>query len=93
MQAATVNLLNPNPYLAWALVLGPAAVAAWRQSPAHAVVLLMAFYGVMVAGLAGFILLASSARFLSLRAQRGLALMSAAILAGLGVYQILISLH
>ena len=28
-KAATVNLLNPNPYLGWSLVMGPLVLAAW----------------------------------------------------------------
>ena len=85
LEAATVNLLNPNPYLAWALVLGPAAVTAWRGNPLHAVALLAAFYVVMVIGLAAFIVLASTARRLPPRAQRAVALAAAAVLAVLGV--------
>lgn len=88
LQAATVNLLNPNPYLGWALVLGPAAVAGWRQDPMHAAALVVAFYAVLVAGLASFILVASSARLLPPRAQRGLVLSSAIVLAVLGAYQL-----
>lgn len=88
LQAATVNLLNPNPYLAWALILGPATVTAWHEHPAHAVALIGAFYGVMVAGLAGFIVLASTARSLPPRAQRAVALASTVVLAVLGVFQL-----
>ena len=90
-QAAMVNLLNPSPYLGWALVLGPAAIAGWHEGPAHAAALVLAFYGVMTAGLAGFILLASTARLLRPRAQRTLVIVSAAVLAGLGVYQLIAS--
>jgi threonine/homoserine/homoserine lactone efflux protein len=93
LQAATVNLLNPNPYLGWALVLGPAAVTGWRQAPAHAAALVGAFYGVMVAGLAAFIVLASSARLLRPRALRALVLASAAVLAALGVNQLVAGLR
>ena len=93
LQAATVNLLNPNPYLGWALVLGPAAVAGWRQSPVYAAALILAFYGVLVLGLAVFILLASSARLLPPRAQRALVLASAVVLALLGAYQLTAGLH
>jgi threonine/homoserine/homoserine lactone efflux protein len=90
LAAATVNLLNPNPYLAWALVLGPAAVSAWRQGPVHALVLIVAFYGVMVVGLASFILLVGNARLLPAKTQHALALVSAAILAALGLYQLVV---
>jgi threonine/homoserine/homoserine lactone efflux protein len=88
VQAVLVNLLNPNPYLGWALVLGPNAVAAWHRSPADAVALIVAFYAVLVAGLAGFIVAAGSVRFLGPRGQRVLVLVSAAVLAALGVYQL-----
>lgn len=84
--AVLVNLLNPNPYLGWALVLGPSALAAWREHPAHAVALVCAFYGTMVAMLALFILLVGTVRFLSPRAQRGLIAVSALALAGLGLF-------
>jgi len=43
-------------------VLGPNAVAAWQRSPADAVALIVAFYTVLVAGLAVFIGAAGSAR-------------------------------
>jgi len=33
LQAALVNVLNPNPYLGWALVLGPAAGGPGVSSP------------------------------------------------------------
>lgn len=90
-QAVLVNLLNPNPYLGWALVLGPNAVAAWHRSPADAVALIAAFYTVLVAGLAVFIIAAGSARFLGPAGQRLLLLLSAAALAALGVYQLAVS--
>jgi threonine/homoserine/homoserine lactone efflux protein len=89
-QAVAVNLLNPSPYLGWALVMGPAAVVAWREAPRNAVALIAAFYGVMVIGLAAFIFLASTARLLPPRAQRALVLVSAGILAALGVYQLVL---
>jgi len=90
-QAVLVNLLNPNPYLGWALVLGPNAVAAWHRSPADAVALIVAFYTVLVVGLAVFIVAAGSARFLGPAGQRLLLILSAAALAALGVYQLIVS--
>ncbi len=92
LEAATVNLLNPNPYLAWALVLGPAAVTAWRRNPVHTVALLVAFYVVMVVGLAAFIVLASTARRLPPRAQRAVGRAAAAVLAALGVWMLVVGL-
>ena len=84
LQAALVNLLNPNPYLAWALVLGPAVVAAWNRHPADALGFVLAFYGTMVVTLASFVLLAGTAGALDARARRLLLGLSALLLAALG---------
>jgi threonine/homoserine/homoserine lactone efflux protein len=92
IQAAAVNFFNPNPYLAWSLVLGPALLNAWRQSVAHAAVFLLAFYVTMVAVLASTIVLFGATNFLGPRGRRALILISAITLAAIGVYQLLISL-
>ena len=86
VDAVVVNLLNPNPYLGWMLVLGPSVIAAWDQSPSSAVVLLAAFYGTMVVGLAAFILAVGTSRFLGAQGRRVLVAVSATILAGLGLF-------
>jgi threonine/homoserine/homoserine lactone efflux protein len=91
LQAASVNLLNPNPWLAWALVLGPAVVSAWKQGPAIAVAFVAAFYGILVTGLGLFILAAGTARFLPPRARRTLVALSAAVLAAFGAWQLFAS--
>jgi len=93
MQAVLVNVLNPNPYIGWALVLGPSAVAAWNENPLRAVGLIGSFYGVIVAMLALTILLVGSARSLGPRAQRSLLAVSSVVLAGLGVYLLLVGLY
>jgi threonine/homoserine/homoserine lactone efflux protein len=90
-EAAFVNLLNPNPYLAWALVLGPAVMAAWQEAPSMGVAFVVAFYATMVFMLALLILLIGSARFLSPKLQRFLMSISVIILAGLGIYQLVMS--
>jgi len=85
LEAAALNLLNPNPYLAWALVLGPALVGAWSRNPAHAVAFVAALYGTMLLTMVALVLLAGSSRWLGPRVQHALVFASAAILAGLGV--------
>jgi threonine/homoserine/homoserine lactone efflux protein len=85
LEAVLINLLNPNPYLAWALVLGPAVVAAWSRHPGHALGFVVAFYATMVVTLAGFVFLVGTARFLDPGRQRGLLGASALLLAALGV--------
>ncbi len=89
LQAVSVNLVNPGPYLGWSLVLGPTAIEAWHQSPGHAVALVAAFYITMVFSLALFILLLGTTSFLGPRGRRGLLLASSVTLAAIGIYQLL----
>jgi threonine/homoserine/homoserine lactone efflux protein len=85
VEAVLVNLLNPNPYLAWALILGPAVVAAWRHDPGHAFALVASFYVTMVLTLGLFVFLVGGVRLLGPRRQQALVGVSAALLALLGV--------
>lgn len=93
LEAVAVNLLNPNPYLGWALVLGPAVLAAWRQDPAQAFALVAAFYLTMLVTLAAFVFLAGSARRLGPRPQRALVGASALLLAALGAALLVLGLR
>lgn len=92
LQAAGINLLNPNPYLGWSLVLGPAFLAALHQGPANAAVLIVAFYATMVIMLAATILLFGTTSFLGPRGRHALILVSAITLAVLGMYRLIASL-
>lgn len=83
--AMLVNILNPNPWLGWALVLGPLALDAWRERPAAGFALVAAFYGAMITTLLAFIALVGTVSFLGSRAQRGLVGASAVVLAAIGV--------
>ncbi len=85
-QAALVNLLNPNPYLGWTLILGPSVHRASAEHTTYAIGLIASFYGTMVVMLAGFILVVGTASFLGSRTQRALVGVSATVLAGLGIY-------
>ena len=88
-QAVLVNLFNPNAYLGWAFILGPALLTAWHRRPAEGIALLVTFYGVLITTTAAFVVLAGTARFLSRRARRKLLGISASTLIGLGVYLLL----
>jgi len=88
-QAVAVNILNPNPYLGWSLILGPAVLRAWSESPSNAVALILAFYATMAAVMALTIILFGTTSFLGPRARRSLILVSAITLAILGLYQLL----
>jgi threonine/homoserine/homoserine lactone efflux protein len=87
LRASLVNLLNPNPYLSWSLVLGPILLRGWRETPAHGIALLAGFYATMVMTLIGIILLFHAARTIGPRVNRLLIGLSAMGLAGFAVYQ------
>ena len=89
--AVVVNLLNPNPYLGWSLVMGPTFLRGWRETPAHGIALLAGFYATMSAGLAATIFLASAAGRFGPRLRRALLGLSALALFGFAVYQIFVA--
>jgi threonine/homoserine/homoserine lactone efflux protein len=86
LQAALVNLLNPNPYLGWSLVMGPALLNAWEKAPYLALALLVAFYTTMISTSLVIIYLMGQALLLGDGTRRLLSLVSALLLAGLGLY-------
>jgi threonine/homoserine/homoserine lactone efflux protein len=43
-----VNALNPQPYLFWATIGGPAVVRGWRVSAWHALAFLLSFYVLLI---------------------------------------------
>lgn len=87
LQAAMINLLNPAPYIGWSLVLGPALLDAWAQSPSYGIALLVSFYGVLILGNGLVIVLFGTTQFLNPKTRHNLILVSAVFLAGLGVFQ------
>ena len=86
LKATTVNLLNPNPWISWSLVMGPLLLQAWREAPACGIALLAGFYGVLVAGNAGVIAIFGMAAGLGSQVSRGLIGLSTMALAGFGGY-------
>ncbi len=92
LEAIGINLINPNPWLGWTLVMGPALLAAWQDSPASGIAFLVSFYGVIVGASALLILLLGTTSLLSPRFRRGLILLSAILLAAFGVYRLSLSI-
>jgi threonine/homoserine/homoserine lactone efflux protein len=88
VKAAVVNLLNPNPYISWSLVLGPLLLEAWRTAPAYGIAMLASFYVTMIASTAVILVPFAGARALGPRVGRALVGLSALALAALGVYQL-----
>jgi threonine/homoserine/homoserine lactone efflux protein len=86
LQAALVNILNPNPYLGWSLVMGPAVLSAWAETPIFAFSLLLAFYITMIGASMVLIYMMGQALLLGDDARRKLTLISGILLVGLGMY-------
>lgn len=87
-QAITVNLVNPGPYLAWSLILGPEVMRLWSVRPAAAVGLIIAFYVVLTTGNALTIAAIGGLQAFGERTMRRLVPVSALVLGLLGLYRI-----
>ncbi|NOY23035.1 MAG: LysE family transporter [Acidobacteria bacterium] len=88
-KAAMVNLLNPNPWLGWTLVMGPLLVSGWRESPFNGIVLLAAFYLTMVITTAILIVAFAGAGRIGPRINRILLFIATLGLAAFGVYALI----
>jgi threonine/homoserine/homoserine lactone efflux protein len=87
-KAVLVNLLNPNPYIGWSLVMGPLLIKCWTGNPVDGIVLLVAFYGSMIIFSALMVILFAAAGNLGQRVHRVSILVSAIALAIFGFYQL-----
>jgi threonine/homoserine/homoserine lactone efflux protein len=87
-KAALVNMLNPNPYLGWMLVMGPLLLKGWRVAPANGIALVLGFYCTMIVGAMGIVVLFSTTRSLGPRVNRAMIGVSAIGLALLGLFQL-----
>jgi len=90
-QATVVNLLNPNPYLGWSLVLGPLVLEGWSAGPASGLAAVAGFYLAMLASLAAIVVLFAAARTLGARVNRVLIGLAAIGLAGFGAWQLVLA--
>jgi len=88
LKAAMVNLLNPNPYIGWSLVMGPLLLKGWRETPTDGIALLIGFYTTMILVTLGIMLLFSATRNLGPRVSRVLVGLSAIALTCFGLYEI-----
>lgn len=91
-KAITINLLNPNPYLTWSLVMGPMLLDAWRESPALGFSVIGGFYGTLVLTTVTIIIIFGIIRRLGPKINRILIAVSAVALAGFGIYQIVLGI-
>jgi threonine/homoserine/homoserine lactone efflux protein len=87
-QAALMNLLNPNPYIFWSIAAGPALLAGWRESAGHGLSFLLGFYGTLIGGFAGLILLFGVTQRIDPRLSRALAYLAVVALLLFGLDQL-----
>ena len=83
-----MNALSPGPYLFWSLVIGPLIVTTWRENPANALSILVAFYVAMIGLNFTIVLLFGQAARLGNQVRRAMLGLSALALAGFGAYQL-----
>lgn len=87
-KAVLVNLLNPNPYIGWSLVMGPILLGAWRSSPLNGIILLLTFYSTLIICTAIIIILFAYAKSIGPKISKMMVGISAVALAGFGIYQL-----
>jgi threonine/homoserine/homoserine lactone efflux protein len=88
LKAVMVNLLNPNPFLEWSLIMGPLLLKGWREAPANGIALVSGFYGAIIICSSAIILMFSAIRRIGPGLSRILIAVSAVALAGFGIYQL-----
>ena len=92
-KAALVNLLNPNPYIGWSLIMGPMLIEGWRIAPVNGLALVIGFYTTLTICTAGIIISFAAARNLGPKVSRVSIGISALALAGFGFYQIYMGMN
>jgi threonine/homoserine/homoserine lactone efflux protein len=88
-KAAFVNLLNPNPYLSWSLIMGPLLIKGWKENPVNGIALLISFYTTMILLLCILIVVFAKAGSAGAKITRVLIGISAIALCCFGIYQFL----
>lgn len=87
-KAVIVNLLNPAPYLAWSLVMGPQLIKGWNDKPMDGIVLLIGFYGSMIIYSTVMVVLIAVAGNIGPQVNRILTAISVIVLVIFGIYQL-----
>ncbi|MDP2643476.1 MAG: LysE family transporter [Desulfobacterales bacterium] len=88
LRAVLVNLLNPAPYLAWSLIMGPLFLEGWAIAPVNGIALLAGFYLTIVAALTGTIILFALARQFGPDVRKCLLGCSSMVLLAFGIHQL-----
>ncbi|MBN2425691.1 MAG: LysE family transporter [Calditrichaceae bacterium] len=93
INAAMVNILNPNPYIGWSLVMGPLFLTGWNESSVKGLALIFGFYCTIIITMMGIIILFSAARRFGPKISRVLIGISAAALFLFGVYELYLAME
>lgn len=88
LDAMFINILNPNAYLGWSLVIGPMFLKAWKAGPAIGISLLAGFYLTMFVFTALLLFLFHKSRERVPKLQQAFICLSAMFLALFGIYQL-----
>lgn len=88
LRAVTLNLVNPNPYLFWSLVIGPLLLKGWHEAAANGIAMVSGFYATIVLTSMGVILLFAGVGRLFPKVNRILIGISVVALAAFGIYQL-----
>lgn len=91
-KAVFVNALNPGVYIYWAAITGPIFIEGWRHAPGLGLSFMLGFYGTLIGGLMGFVLLFATAKRIDPRLNRVLSGISALGLFLFGLYQLWLGL-
>ena len=91
-KAVFVNILNPNPYLGWSLVMGPMLLKGWSESPKNGIVLLTMFYFALIVYSAVMVILFSATWKLGPRVNRISQIFSVIAFLVFGIYQLVIGI-
>ncbi len=88
-KAVLINILNPNPYIGWSLIMGPLLIKGYRESSINGIVLIAGFYITLVLCQMGIIILFGLTRNLGPKVTRITLGIAALGLTFFGVYLLL----
>jgi len=88
VQAALLNVLNPNPYIFWSLIGGPLLLQGWHEGIGVSAAFLCGMYTGLIGGSSCLVILFATAARLERKVNRALLFLSVAALALFGLYQL-----
>jgi threonine/homoserine/homoserine lactone efflux protein len=87
-KAVLVNIMNPNPYIGWSLIMGPLFIKGYAEAPVKGIALIAGFYITIIICQAAIIIIFGLARNFGSRIARITLGIASAGLAAFGVYML-----